>query len=275
MTFFVTRLRTDTHRWAVGVFCAIVGALTLIVPEQFGYLPSLVQPDLIWLGAGFLLAGAGLIASAALQLTRAVTVGSLLLAGASLLVLAVGLVTNGSTTGVISYGLLTFGTVVATILPDKRWATDAGADLFTLTIAANSIAVGATFLALVDHVQSPVFVASPGLHPLFGVLFFGGGLALLYVEIFPTRRETTVTAHLAVAATYVIYAALLALPTRAWTGMMYYGGFGILLALIPWVGPIIQHVDPRSIRTRLALTLVAAACLPLLVTEAVSTQQSE
>jgi hypothetical protein len=39
-------------QWAIGAFGAFVEAMLLILPEQFGYLPSLSQAQLVGLGVG-------------------------------------------------------------------------------------------------------------------------------------------------------------------------------------------------------------------------------
>jgi hypothetical protein len=58
---------------------------------------------------------------------------------------------------------------------------------------------------------------------------------------------------------------VIAVPTHAWTGIAYYGGFGVVLVVLALAGPRLRNLDARSLRTRLALVLAATAAVPLLV----------
>ena len=60
-------MRISSLRWAVGAFCAMLGALMLVAPHQFSsahYAP--LQADLPWWAAGLLLAGAALLGGSGL-----------------------------------------------------------------------------------------------------------------------------------------------------------------------------------------------------------------
>ena len=81
-------LRIDTLRWAIGGFCAVIGALMLVAPHQFGSPAyATLRPLLPWWGAAFLLGGTGLLLVAALDLGRLLAVVAHVFVGAALLLL--------------------------------------------------------------------------------------------------------------------------------------------------------------------------------------------
>ena len=60
------RIRPSLLRWAVSVFCVLIGALMLIAPHQFaGPSFAVLRPWLTEWGAAFVAAGVGLIATSA------------------------------------------------------------------------------------------------------------------------------------------------------------------------------------------------------------------
>jgi hypothetical protein len=65
--------------------------------------------------------------------------------------------------------------------------------------------------------------------------------------------------------TFFAFGSAAAVPSHTWTGIAYYGGFGAVLLVLAWMGPRLRRIDPGSLRARLALTLAAAAAVPLLV----------
>jgi signal transduction histidine kinase/ActR/RegA family two-component response regulator len=266
-------VRTSSLSWATGLFCAGLGALMLIAPHQFestSY-PALRTNTLGW-GGAFLLAGAGLLASVALAPTRWVAVASHALAGGVLLLIAQGFGSTGGVTGSIVYGMLGLATAAAPFLPRSDARSNAGPDLLALVAGTSAALIGATLLAL------PAQPAFDGVRPYTGALgpaFLGSGLALLYVQLRSAPPGAAWAAHLALAATYWAFAGLVALPNRGTTGLLYYGGFGLAVALLPWLGPRMARVDPASLRTRVATALIAAAALPLLIAVAVGNDQAE
>src|SRR5205807_9721777 len=71
----IAPLRITSLQWAVGGLCAAMGALMLVAPLQFAssaYTP--LRPQLAWWGAGFIVAGVGLVAVAVLQPRRRFTI---------------------------------------------------------------------------------------------------------------------------------------------------------------------------------------------------------
>ncbi|MGH7279442.1 MAG: hypothetical protein ACREJG_12255, partial [Candidatus Rokuibacteriota bacterium] len=79
-------MRITTLQYAAGTFCAVIGAMMFVAPHHF-YTPAyrVLQPELSVWGALFLVAGAGLLAAAALAPRPAVVVASHLFAGLALL----------------------------------------------------------------------------------------------------------------------------------------------------------------------------------------------
>jgi len=49
------------------------------------------------------------------------------------------------------------------------------------------------------------------------------------------------------------------LPNRSWSGMLAYGGTGALLLLGPYIARYVRHLDPSSLRVRLALAMTRSS----------------
>jgi signal transduction histidine kinase len=101
---------------------------------------------------------------------------------------------------------------------------------------------------------------------LYGLAFTGSGLLLCLSHIgrlLPSRLARW--AAVCVAGAFFALCAAVALPSPGWLGVAYYGGFGAVLIALSWMGPRLRRIDPRSLRTRLALILAAAAAVPVLV----------
>jgi PAS domain S-box-containing protein len=62
---------------------------------------------------------------------------------------------------------------------------------------------------------------------------------------------------------------------QIWTGIALYGGGGLALIAVPWLGPALERIDPRSLRTRLAVTLGISSALALILLVTVDTTREE
>src|SRR3954467_11955291 len=103
-------LRLGLFQWAVGGFCAIVGALTFMTPHQFiGPAYRLLRPYLPWWGLLCLLGGGALISVALLSPRRSLMLLAHGLAAAPLLLLGISAGAAGGWTGLIVYSMLAIG----------------------------------------------------------------------------------------------------------------------------------------------------------------------
>jgi diguanylate cyclase (GGDEF)-like protein/PAS domain S-box-containing protein len=130
-----------------------------------------------------------------------------------------------------------------------------------LALAVN----GCYMIFMPEQFAAPIFDLVRPYLPLFGPGLVAGGLALLAVQIWPAVPRVLVWGAYTLPATVMlIYLTRGPLPYGSWTGTAYYGGFGLVLALLPWLGPRLRRLDPASLRLQLALALIVAGALPLI-----------
>ncbi len=140
-------------------------------------------------------------------------------------------------------------------------------------------ATAATGIVMFVHPQEfrfPTYVLVRPYLPWYGAAFLVTGLALVEVH---RRRHVPpmvfVTAHLLVAAVYFVMLSRAMIPFGSWTGIVYYSGFGVAVALLPWLGPRMRRADLASLRVRLAVTLAAAVALPIILTVTMATTEEQ
>jgi PAS domain S-box-containing protein len=269
-------VRTTTLTWATGLFCALLGALMLVAPHQFvsSAYPALRANTVAW-GAAFLASGVGLLAAGALAPPRPWSVAAHAAAGAVLLVLAQGFGAAGGIAGALVYGPLGLATAAAPLLRRDVAARAHAPSLLAVVLGASAVLLGVAALASPAQFGTPAYGDGRGLLPALGTALLVAGPALLFVQARRAPRAVVWAAHLGFGAVYMAFAALVAVPGRGTTGIVYYGGFGLLVAVLPWLAPRLARIDPRSLRTRLALALIAASTLPLLVAVSVGNDQAE
>ncbi|HEY0734313.1 MAG TPA: ATP-binding protein [Herpetosiphonaceae bacterium] len=251
----------------------------LVVPHQFNA-PAYrtFQPHLTWWGTLLLSAGAALMTIAALLPRRIVVVVAHTIAGLALLFLGYGFVATRSWTGTVVYATLGLGCVLAPFLPQRPSAAPEtrSPDLFAFVMGSSALLNGMLMLALPDAFNAALYdVLRPYLLPC-GIVFLLGGAVLVTAHLVPSVSVGVLRiAHLVTAAAFLIFVLLVSLPNVAWIGIAFYGGFGIVLAVLPWLSARRPTMEPRSLQTSLALVLAAAASLPLIVTTALVTHQQE
>ncbi|MCC6173894.1 MAG: GAF domain-containing protein [Chloroflexi bacterium] len=261
-------------RWAVGSLCALTGALMLVAPHQFaGPAYTLFQQHLDVWALVFLGSGAGLLVVAVFDPPRPAAAILHLLAGGILLLLAVGCLRTGSWTGVVVYSVLSAVTIVVPLL---RSAAGASIGLFEVVMALSAIGSGVLLMAIPDRLASPLLAPPLPYLSAYGAGFVLTGSALLAGLLAPRRMAVIAPiAQVALGLVYLGWVASGALPQRIWTGLLYYGGYGTLLILLPVMGPRLRRADPRSLRARLALALAISAAAPLLLLAALDTSREE
>src|SRR5204863_5002054 len=116
-----------------------------------------------------------------------------------------------------------------------------------------------------DQFAAPIFDLVRPYLLLFGPGLVAGGLALLAVQLRPAvPRPLAWGAYLLPAVVMLGYFTRGPLPYGSWTGSAYYGGFGVALALLPWLGPRLRRIDSGSLRLQFALALSVASAVPLI-----------
>ncbi len=271
-------MRIGTLQWVMGVFCAITGILMVVAPHQYR-IPeyAALKPYLPWSGGLMILAGAALLGVATVRARGAINVVAHLLGAAALLALAGGFVESGIWTGTVEYTLLALATSLAPLLasPREPAQTKGRGDLFALAIGAATAINGLLFLVAPQLYSDPLYDVPRPYLGWYGAIFLSGGLALVVTQIRPQAPR------LAVLASYWLVAGAFyafGLPNAgkaAWTGIAYFGGFGAILVLLPWLAPRLSRIDISSLRARLALSLAAATAIPLLLIVAAGAEYSE
>src|SRR5579884_1033884 len=300
-------LRISSLQWAVGVFCAVIGALLLVVPHEFeSPIEQAFELSLPWWGTSFLLAGWILISIAALShgMPRWLLFAAHFPAGAGLTLIAGTTASNYGWADTAIYSVLGLGTLLAPLvayLPRPRTAEplasppDAGAvpsaserlgseaaaagetpvvaeEILALVLGLASFAAGLVLLTVSDQFTAPAVDWIRPYLPSYGVAFVASGLALAVAQLYPALpRPLWWAAHGFAAGTLLAFLVVLPLPEHDWLDVAYFGGFGLLLTVVPWFAGRPRPFAPRSLRTQVALALAAAAALPLIVVAAVVT----
>jgi signal transduction histidine kinase len=266
-------------RWAVGVFCTAIGVLMLVVPHQFtASFFDAIRPILLWYGIATLLAGVGFLLVALMRLRRWVVVAAHVFCGVVLLLFALMLFRGGSLTGGPLYLVLGLGTLLTGLVAPQWQAIRAKlrGDLFALMMGLCAIGVGVVMLSVPDQFSNANYDRIRPLLWLFGLVYLFGGLALVLIQLFPPRQRWLFwLPHALIACAFLGYMLLVSAPNGSLSGVVFYGGFGLLLLLLPWVGDKLASLDASLLRVRLSLTLVAVAAIPLTIVVAVITTQQE
>jgi diguanylate cyclase (GGDEF)-like protein/PAS domain S-box-containing protein len=263
----VPRTGTATLQWLVGLFCAGIGTLMLVAPHQFAAAAySALKPHLPLWGAFFLVGGSSLIGVAALRPRRLVVVAAHVWAGLALVSLSGGFIASSHLPGISNYAILGLGTIIVSLVP-HRWRQRLllGQDSFAAVIGIALTINGCYMLLMPEQFAAPIFDLVRPYLLLFGPGLVLGGLALLTIQSRPSfPRAVRWAAYLLPATVMLVYFTRGPLPYGSWTGTAYYGGFGISLALLPWLGPRLRRIDSGSLRLQFALALSVASALPLI-----------
>ncbi len=226
-----------------------------------------IQPHLSWLGAWQVIGGAILIAAVTLLPRRSIIFIAHLIAASALLQAASGHFLSGTWTAFVDFLVLGLGTAIAPLLQHHhRQYPKQGIDLFALLTSIRMVLDGIIVLIpfnpqfnarLYDPVRPHLL--------LYGVAYLIAGLLLFAVYSYPKLpKRLFQAAH--VFAGGMLWSWTIGLGFPTWNSVLFYGGLGTLLALLPWLGPYLRRLEPRSLQTQLAVTLVGVVALPLLFT---------
>ena len=250
----------------------------LVAPHQFGSPAYLaIQSHLDLWGMGVFLLGLFLLLSVVMTLPRPFEVVAHLATGSSLVLLAGGLAMAGSLTGLINFGSLGIGVSLAPFLPRRHGSPrDSNRELLVVVSGLGAAITGAAMLLLPEQFQTPVNASFNPYLFIVGSWFLAGGVLGIRAHLYPiVGRRMFVASHLLLGGALLCFFIVSSLPLKAWLGMAYYGGFGLLILSLPWTGSLIRGVDPSALQTRLALALALAAVLPLVTAMVIISNQQE
>jgi len=268
-------MRIGVLQWAIGAFCGVVGALTFVAPHQFvGPSYALVRTSLGAWGGLCLIGAAALYAVALLAPRRPLVWAAHIVAAIPLLLLGLSAALAGGWTGLTIYSVLGIGTALAPYFSREETQSLARRDLFAVLVALGAMLNGAIMLIAPSQYSSAIFDPVRPYLTAYGLAFFLGGVGVVWTQL-RTGSSSFMhwTSHLMLALGLVAFGPPVSLPNRAFTSIAFYNGFGVLIALLPWLRPRLRRADPRSLRTMLALAFGLAVSAPLVVTVALVTDQ--
>ena len=269
------RLSPESLLWAIGLFCAFIGAFLLVAPHHFRSAPygALLPYALAW-GALALSSGVGLLAVAILRPRPWLCFGVHALAGLTLLALAASFARVGGVTGVVAYAVLGLGTILAGLMP-RDPVRGSGGDLFGLLMGLVATALGLLILAAPQLFQKPFYGPYEATLPALGVAFLLTGPLLCHVQLARVPKRQSWAVHVLCGLAYLTFGAFVSMPGRIWTGIALYWGGGTVITFLPLVRDRLAALDISALRTRLALTLATSTSLALILATAVTTAQEE
>ncbi|HEY9736004.1 MAG TPA: PAS domain S-box protein [Trichocoleus sp.] len=267
----------DTLQWYVGIYLAVRGALMLMLPHTLStHVFVAIHPILPWLGIWQVLAGAALMTAVTLLPYRPVVILAHGLAASALLQAAGGHLLANTWTALVDFAILGVGTAIAPFLPGYwRWPAKRNVDLFALLMGLRMVLDGVIVLLPFNaQFQARLYDSVRPYLLGYGLAYLITGALLLLVYLTPKApRWLFKVAHLAAGGMLWSWTIGLGLPT--WNSVLFYGGLGTLLGLLPWLGSAIHRLDARALQTQLAVILVGIVALPLLFAVTLVTQPQE
>ncbi len=261
-----------TLEWAAGVFCALVGAMLLAMPHRFEILAfAALQPHLPWWGIAFLLSGGGLLTVAVLAPAGRLAVVAHLVAGGAVLLMARGYAASGMWMATTNYAVFGLGAMLAPALsriPDRRRDSQ-DRDLLVLLLGLGAVLNGLIMLVLPRELGASMYDLTRLHLAQFGMAFLVSGIGLLALQAYSFPRLAARLAYMIPAGTFFAFLLVAALPSRDWTGVAYYGGFGTTLALLSWADPLLDRLRAASLRVRFVMALTGVMILAMIVPVAV------
>ena len=274
----VTGRGIRTVEWAIGAFCALIGALMIVTPHQFSnpvYAP--VRPALAAWGTGFLASGLGLMLIAVFRPRRRVAIAVHLLAGGLLLTLASQFLVSATWTVVPVYTALGVGTALAPFVARLVTRVSGGhGELFAVVMGAATASTGVVMLTMPEQYTTPIYDLVRPYLPWFGAAFVvtGGSLVAANLMRGVPRRLIWAT-HVGCSTALLLYATWVSIPAGSLTGAVYYVGLGAVVGFLPALGARLARLSAASLRTRLAVILAVPTALAVLAAVAVDTDREE
>ena len=270
--------RLTTLQGAIGLYCGLNGALMVVVPRQFsGPIWGSLQGQLPWVGSLFLAVGVALIGCVVLGARRRWVVACHFVAAAALLTLSYNLALVGLWPGAIFQIVLALGTALAPLVTrvERPGRVNSGY-LFAVVFGAVNAIYGTLMLLLPAQFTAPLYDPLRPHLSLYGAAFLVTSAGLIFAQFRPLLSPWPYRlAHLAILLPSLTYGLAVFVPAGTWTGIAFYCGLAPLVASLPWTGPRLGRLDPRSFSARLAFVLALAAALPLILVVGLVTADQE
>lgn len=270
-------LRDTILQWSTGLLATLLGAQMLIVPHQLSTQAyDLVRPHIGLWGGATLLAGIVMLIVAATGRTRWLVLTSHVGLGLLLLLLGAIFAATGGFFGGIIFAALGAATVASPAIARAPRASASSSDLFTVAIGAAFALIGAVVLAAPERIASPTMEALRSHEWWYGSNMVLLGVAVVATQLLARARWW----HRWLPTVLLIGLVTVPLLVRSmaqhlWTGMTIYALVTCTLATSPLLGPLLERIDPRSLRTRLAVTLAVSSALALILVVIVDTNREE
>lgn len=267
--------KVTTTRLAFANFLMGIGSLILVNPYQFytheyAILHSAMN---VW-GIAFIVLGAAILTANLFRVPRWFEVSIYTFASLVMLLLAAGFASTGFWVWTSNYALMGIFCLLSIFTVPQRTYNQAQ------TQPGRAVDLFAVFMGLVALVTALLLLLSPqsfGLDrfnlvhsrmPYIGLLALSASLLLFAVQLSPKRLAfLEKPAYIWVGLLFIIFFAAVPLRYNIWPGRLFYGGFGLLTLLMPWLRRATQWFkNPALLYTRLTLLLVLTMATPLVIT---------
>jgi PAS domain S-box-containing protein len=270
-------LGDTTLQWSTGLLATLLGSEMLIVPHQLSSQAyDLVRPHSTVWGGAMLLAGLAMLIVAATGRSRWLVLAAHAGLGTMLLLLGGVFLGTGGWFSAAMFGSLGVASFAAPVLARAPRGSGARADLFAIAIGVAFVLVGLVILGLPDLFASPSFEWMRGY-----VVWYGTGYAVSGALVVATQLDAKARWWMRWPASLVLVALVLApllarsVSQQVWTGLTIFAVVTLTTRAAPALGPLLDRIDPRSLRTRLAVTLAISSALALIAVVIVDTNREE
>lgn len=275
-------VRITSLQWATGGFLCLLGALMLVAPHQFG-LPDYTafQSDKVAWGFFLLLLGTAIFITTIVRMAREAVLTIHLIGGAVFLLLARGFAGTDFWVWAVNYSVLGFFTIVVgvihyfTIGKKVIQSPHSRVDIFAIFMAANQALTGLLFILSPGAFNQPRYDTIRPFFLWLGIIFLISAFAILYSQIRIRNQASQRIIYPLAALVFLAYLSLVSIPNHIWQGIVYYGLYGIMLGLLPWINNRINRFNPALLRTRVALILAVTMAVPLILTMTLISSQEE
>jgi signal transduction histidine kinase len=261
-----------TLEWAVAIYLFGVGSLMLVAPDEFGgaiFTP--LHRAIGWVGAAWLVAGVALIGHRIVGAAWRWRMAAHALVAVPFLAFAYNGLGIGTWTVALVFALFALATLAEPFVGDP-----VAGDYLALVFGAINAIQGGIFLLLPSAYAAPVYnVVRPAM-PLYatGFVLAGGALVVAQLDVaLPLAWRRVI--HLAWLVPFAPWLVNFVIPVRTWPAAFWFGELPLIIALLPWLGPRLRAVDPRSLAVRFAVLLALIAAVPLIAITSVTTGARE
>ena len=195
--------------------------------------------------------------------------------GVVLLVLSLLFAVVGGWFAASILGTLGMATMVGPAIARAPRQTQTPTDLFVLAMSAAGGLIGLLMLL------RPDLFAGPGYHWMrpypfvHGMVFLACSLFLLVTHLTVRAAAWSRQSSAVLFAAVVLVPMLVRGAAGQWNSSTTYGVTSVALITGYWLGPLLEQIDPRSLRTRLAVALGISTALALIVVVTVDTNREE